>query len=166
MKCLDAKPITQAQRFRLMINARGQISFWTAACRQMGWDQADREFRLKTFGEILGRELESASEIGYLKEFDKIKAQLLAWAEPDNFKGQMEMTRQPIIRLQNAILAKAPLAYVAKIAGDRFGTTDLDALTEVQLIQLRDTLADHQVGEHKPETLQRRREKRKEPQPF
>jgi hypothetical protein len=35
--------------------------------------------------------------------------------------------------------------YAATIAADRFGTTDLDSLTELQLTQLRNTLADRLV---------------------
>ena len=140
MKCLDAKTLTQAQRFILMIDARG-VSLWTAACNQRGWDKDDRDLRIKTFSEILGRELTSASEIGYLKEFDKIKAQLLAWSQPDDLEGQLDMIRQPVIRLQTAILKLAAPAYAARIAQDKFGTADLDELTETQLTQLRDTLA-------------------------
>lgn len=118
---------------------------WPAACDAMDWDKNDKAFRLKTIGEILGREITSTKEIGRIKEFTAVKGQLLAWAQPDNLNAQMNIAEQPLIVLRHRIRTFAE-AFWRKISRDKFGTDDLDELDENQLTQLRDTLCAREAG--------------------
>lgn len=67
--------MTSKQRARLFGD------WWPAACQAQGWDASDREFRLATFGEILGRELHSAADLGN-RDIDKLKKRLLLLTNP------------------------------------------------------------------------------------
>lgn len=76
------------------------------------------------------------------EDFDRVLAEFRAHSRPDDLAAQLRQLSQPRIRLKYAVNALAPAAeYWAKIARDRFGTDNLDALSIEQLTQLRNTLA-------------------------
>jgi hypothetical protein len=157
-RCPDKKNITQAQRFLLLIDHRDRQSgqwresLWTAACRAQGWNKNDRDLRLQQFSLILRRPIESAQDIGYLTEFDAIKKQLLAWAQPANLDAQVEMENMPRTRLMTRIL-EFPASYIIRMLGSiRFrhlrgvdpdqlpSLEDLQTMSEKDLTDLRNTL--------------------------
>ncbi len=109
----------------------------------------------------------SAKEIDHLKGFDAFKAECLAWSQPANMEAQLLMAEQPLIRLRHRIreLADEPL-ILAMVRGPLFGKESLEDLNEAELERLRNTYCDRQAAEHKPETLARRRAKRKVEEPF
>ena len=77
------------------------------------------------------------------EDFDLVLAEFRSHSRPADLVAQLQQLNQPRIRLKYAIRALAPAAeYWSRIARDRFGTDDLDALTVEQLTQLRNTLAD------------------------
>ena len=153
MKRADKHCITGPQLRHLMFDFRNgqtgqkQDSLWSAACRTMGWNKNDRQLRLDTFSRVLGRRINSASEIGKLKEFDVLKAHLLALARPADLDAQLQQVEQPVIRLRFKIRELAGEEYIARIARDKFGTADLDQLNALQLEQLRNTLCARTIGE-------------------
>jgi hypothetical protein len=76
------------------------------------------------------------------EDFDQVLGQFRSYSRPADLAGQLRQLNQPRIRLKYAVNALAPsVEYWAKIARDRFGTDDLDALSIEQLTQLRNTLA-------------------------
>lgn len=154
-RCLDKKTITPAQRVTLIVGYKDRRgtgrwipSLWEQACVARGWNKNDRELRLQQFSLILGRPITSASEIGYLKEFDKIKQQLLAWAQPANLNAQVEMENMAKTRLIHRICSEFPASYILGLMrSSRFDNgrpvasiEDLEHWTEKDLIDLRTTL--------------------------
>lgn len=118
---------------------------WGMACDAMGWPKGDKPFRIQKLSEILGREISSASEIGRIKEFSKVKGDLLALAQPANLNAQKNIVDQPLIVLRFSIrltIERAGLsdAYWQKICRDKFGMADIDMLNETQLEHFRNTL--------------------------
>jgi hypothetical protein len=76
------------------------------------------------------------------EDFDQVLGEFRSHSRPADLAGQLRQLNQPRIRLKYAVNALAPAPdYWAKIARDRFGTADLDALSIAQLTQLRNTLA-------------------------
>jgi hypothetical protein len=76
------------------------------------------------------------------EDFDRVLAEFRAHSRPADVSAQLRQLAMRRIRLTYAIKALAPAPqYWAKIARDRFGTDDLDALSIEQLTQLRNTLA-------------------------
>lgn len=112
---------------------------WPAACKAQGWPRKDKEaqelgwaseraFRLKTLGDILGRELSSSSDIGMVEEFTQVKDRLLMLA--DNLKGAAEdgdavpnalRTRRWVaLRDIKCLLIYVKESYVRAILAERF----------------------------------------------
>lgn len=119
---------------------------------------ADKEAcrkRLHThaFGEPI-----SAKVIDHLKMFDAFKAQCLAILQPADLDGQLAQANMWRTRYKHAIRALADDAFWQAIAHDRFGTTDLDELSEEQLTQLRNTCAKRTT----PAAINQRRRRRQE----
>jgi hypothetical protein len=76
------------------------------------------------------------------EDFDRVLGGFRSYSRPADLAAQLRQLDQPRVRLKYAVNALAPAAeYWAKIARDRFGTDDLDALSIEQLTQLRNTLA-------------------------
>jgi hypothetical protein len=76
------------------------------------------------------------------EDLDRVLAEFRSYSRPADLVTQLRQLNQPRIRLKYAVNALAPAPeYWAKIAHDRFGTDDLDALSIEQLTQLRNTLA-------------------------
>jgi hypothetical protein len=101
-------------------------------------------------------------------DLDKVLAGFRALSDPANVQAQLRQLAQPKTRLLYSInrlsaqfvrrqpgdpgssefvkisdnSCHAPSGYALAIALDRFGTTDLEQLSEAQLEQLRNTLAD------------------------
>ena len=75
------------------------------------------------------------------EDFDQVLGVFRSYSRPDDLVGQLRQLNQPRARLMYAVKALAPSAeYWAGIARDRFGTSDLEALSTDQLTQLRNTL--------------------------
>jgi len=127
--------MTTAQRNKLF------GTYWPDICDAYGWDAGDRELRLDRIGEWLGREITSCSEVDRLRDFDELKAQWLAAIDPANVRAQVNQGEQPRKRLIWKITRMAPPNYTAAICRGKFGTEDLEDLSEAQLIMLRNTLA-------------------------
>lgn len=70
--------ITREQQIFLLAKTnRGQPGLWYGACEVQGWNPDDRDFRLAKLSEIVGRKLESTSDIERVNEFTKVKNELL-----------------------------------------------------------------------------------------
>ena len=88
------------------------------------------------------------------EDFDRVLAEFRAHSRPADVSAQLRQLAMPRIRLKYAINALAPASeYWGKIARDRFGTDDLDALSIEQLTQLRTTLANRRRVHHMRERL-------------
>jgi len=83
--------MTRAQNFLLLVDSapRNHISLWSAACQSQGWDRTDRKFRVEQISKIIGREIESCSEITSNKEIDRLFAALRALT--DNLAAAQEL---------------------------------------------------------------------------
>jgi len=120
-------PINAAQRNKLM------IELWPKACRAMGWKQSDRELRLATLSEAVGRQLVSANEIGAHDEFSRVVDHLgkLAGELPAAMRdGQQTRTERDrllyVIGEQRKQLAlylptgSSVEAYIGQVIRDKF----------------------------------------------
>jgi hypothetical protein len=120
-------PINAAQRMKLM------IELWPKACRAMGWKQSDRELRLATLSEAVGRQLVSANEIGAHDEFSRVVDHLgkLAGELPAAIRdGRDELTERDrlifVIDEQRKQLAlylpegSSAEAYIQQVIRDKF----------------------------------------------
>jgi hypothetical protein len=107
-------------------------------CKANGLPEPDRH---SLHAAALGAE---KSHLAFTNEdFDRVLGEFRSYSRPADLGGQLRQLNQPRIRLKYAVNALAPAAeYWEKIARDRFGTDDLDALSIEQLTQLRNTLAD------------------------
>jgi hypothetical protein len=74
-------------------------------------------------------------------DFDQVLAAFRGISQPDNLAVQLRAQDQPKRRLRFAIRRDYREAYARSVALDKFGTEDLDELTEAQLTMLRNTLA-------------------------
>lgn len=54
------------------------MKLWSSVCKDRGWKSSDRALRLATFGEIIGRTITSADEIGRIDECTKLMKSLKA----------------------------------------------------------------------------------------
>lgn len=64
------------------------------------------------------------------EDFDRVLAEFRAYSRPADIGAQLRQLAQPRIRLKYAVNALSPdAAYWAKIARDKFGSDDLDALS-------------------------------------
>lgn len=63
--------ITPEQRKTIMI-------LWGRVCKDRGWKQSDREFRLAKFSELIGREIKSTNDVGRIDECTKLMKELTA----------------------------------------------------------------------------------------
>ena len=46
---------------------------WRAACQRQNWNDSDRSLRLAKYGEALGRRIESAKDLGWSNDVDRVK---------------------------------------------------------------------------------------------
>lgn len=74
---------------------------WNAVCKDRGWKAGDRDLRLRTLGEILGRELTTMDAIGRLDECTKVLHELNAMLGVSVQSGK-EAVDQGINRQRNA----------------------------------------------------------------
>lgn len=141
--------MTTAQRIKLMSH------WWPAACRAQGWAASDRELRLRALALCVAREhwsviefrealeciepLASASELNTTTDMDAVIRTLGLLA--DDLAAGMDNAEMGARRRLCHKLSGYPLAYVAKLARDKFGTDDLDTLRSPQLQQLVMTLS-------------------------
>lgn len=93
--------ITTPQRIAIM-------KTWGKVCKDRGWKQSDQAFRLAKFGEIIGRPIASANEIGRIDECTKLMKELKAMLGVD-LKAAEEADNLYINRarvLRNVILTE------------------------------------------------------------
>jgi hypothetical protein len=126
--------------FRLLDGVYRVKGLTTAAEKE----ECRKQIHLEAFGKPT-----SAKEIDHMGMFDKFKAACLVHSQPANLGAQIRQLEQPLIRLRHAISQLAPQPYWAKIARNKFGTDDLDELTERQLTDLRNTLCARKGGKAK-----------------
>lgn len=160
--------MSQAQRLHLFIDytdkrtGRINVSLWSRVCEVNGWDKDDRQLRLDWFSGVLRRRIASSSQIGKLADFDELKRVAMAIIAPNNMNAQLQQVLQPLIRLRHRIRELADEPYIlALVQGPRWKKQLLEDLSEKELEDLRNTLMDH-AAEHRPGTLARRRERRKQ----
>jgi len=63
--------ITPAQRISIMRT-------WQRVCKDRGWKSSDRDLRLQTFGELIGRAIASTDDVGRIDECTKLMKGLTA----------------------------------------------------------------------------------------
>lgn len=160
--------MTKTQRITLMAD------WWPAACRAQGWNSSDRDLRLRTLGEAVGRELESASDLNSTGDIDRVKAHLGGLAnklapvikhetpDEDDAVRWRWLVRQEIRKLAGCLTPapgqtpmSAAMAYTAALIRDKFqsGGPHVDALQPLtiddlpldQLRQLKITLSQRQA---------------------
>jgi hypothetical protein len=134
--------MTTQQRISLM------STWWPDACHAQGWNPQDREKRLEVLSFAVGRQLQSANDLNSTTDVDAVKRHLGSLAE--NLTAIMDTAtagaRRRLVyqigKLSQQLSSSAtPMAYAHTIARDRFGTADIDSLTDDQLTQLRNTLS-------------------------
>lgn len=83
-------------------------------------------------------------------EFDKILSAFRALSRPSDLDSQVSLASMPRTRVLYG-LRNHPLGlpYVLAVAKDKFGTSDLDALTDPQLEQLRNTMANRTLARNR-----------------
>jgi hypothetical protein len=105
--------------------------------------EAERHALLKRAG------FASLKDVDKLTGFDRVLAELSAIDHPDDLDAQLREVNMPRTRLIFAVgklsadmsPSRAPHAYACAISKDKFGTADIESLTDRQLLDLRNTLA-------------------------
>lgn len=132
--------MTDSQRVHLM------AELWPRACRCQGWDAKDRALRLRVLSEAVGREIQSASELGSTVDYDAVKSHLgmlqdnlSATIETDHPEQGRARRLRAVIRRQLGDLRQFhpdPPALLAKLVMDKFGSGyELDDLTADPIIR-------------------------------
>jgi hypothetical protein len=62
---------------------------WPDACRAQNWRVNDRDFKLRVVGEIIGRAITTTKDVGWGREFDTLKNELLRLARPDDLNAAL-----------------------------------------------------------------------------
>ena len=110
----------------------------------MTQDDVRKLIHFRAFGRpVSAKEID---KLGMFNEFLKVCKGLLC---PTDVETQMRLQNMPLINLRyriGQIAAERGQEYVYKIARDKFGTDDLEALDEKQLKDLRNTLCAREVG--------------------
>lgn len=133
--------MTTKQRIALMAD------HWPAACRTQGWNSNDRRLRIEVLGRILGRKIESASEIDAHGDYDVIKRELGTLADSVSeamdtgeegiarrLRGKVREELLPCLALYRGGMEGAE-ACVREVINDKFNqgrrreVRDLDELT-------------------------------------
>jgi hypothetical protein len=96
--------MTDRQRIFLMAD------LWPRACQTQGWSPNDRTARLREIGLALGRQIESANEIGTTQDFDRVKRHLQTLALNLRAAGETDADGRAR-RLRNKVIG-----YLAQIA--------------------------------------------------
>ena len=132
--------MTDRQRTKLM------SQWWPAACAAQGWDAKDRQKRLQVFGEAVGRELVSASDLDAHADIDRVKAHLFLLAAPENLGAAMQTVDEDSGERRRLIwsILQSPRQYIESIVHDltHGTTTEIDELTLPQLRKLAMTLTE------------------------
>ena len=70
--------MTPAQRYSILIDCAriGHVSRWTLACRAQGRNRNDRELRLRTISQAVGRWISSMTELNSTTDIDAVYAHL------------------------------------------------------------------------------------------
>ena len=159
---------------------------WSAACRAAGMTTANGWTSAQIDNErhaLLSRAgFDSLTRVDKLAGFDRVISELKVLSHPADMDAQLRQEGMPRKRLYFAIdklgqqlshawSEGAPFGsiYIGVIMLGRWGHQDPDRLSEADLTQLRNTLADRLVQEHKPATQARRaaanHHRRAEPKP-
>lgn len=133
---------------------------WSAGCRTQGWTSengwtpAEIDAKRKELIERAG--FHSLTMVDRVGGFTRVLKELAALQ--DDLAGMLRADQNVRRTALWIIRQRYAPGYWREISLDRFGTEDLEALSDAQVIQLRNTLADRQV-EHRPGTLRQRRVK-------
>jgi hypothetical protein len=145
---------------------------WSEACRVAGWTEENgygKNEREELRKLLLARAgFTSLTLVTRVEGFDRVLAELSALHHPGDLDAQMAIAENGFRVLRHAILSSPLGAAWRAIAADRWRVKmgesptdeDLVKLDASELRQLRDTLRDRGVEQHRPETLARRRQKR------
>lgn len=116
---------------------------WPDACHGQGWQEEDRDLRLRVVSEAIGREVESVNDVNRTNEFDLLKARLLTLADSlagaiEDGDGEPGRRRRYLWLIRNKL--RPPQAYLSKILRDRFKVDSAEELGASELHQLVATL--------------------------
>lgn len=141
----------------MLITRSQQYTFWrewNAIVRAHGWDRHEAETQRKAMLDRAG--FTSLTQVTRVDGFTAVLKEIAALK--DDLNGMLRADENPRRVLVHKCRELADEPYiVALAASDRFKTNDWPALPLDQLTQLRNTLADRAVGQHRNSTLARRR---------
>ena len=95
-------------------------ALWPNACRAQGWRVTDRPFKLARVSAIIGRDIDTTKDVGWGKEFDILKNELLRLALPDSLAAAERAAENGATEQRDRWLrhvAQYPVNYVASIVG-------------------------------------------------
>lgn len=156
--------LTKSQQFRFWRE-------WSDACKVQGWTKANgftpAQIDKERHNVILNATTcESLKFVTRDKGFTALLEALSVLK--NDLNGVVRAQQNERRQLLHAVRL-APAGYWQALATDRFGTIDLESLTDEQLTQLRNTIADRCVENHSPATLKARnaraRSRRAAPKP-
>ena len=140
---------------------------WAQACRAAGWTKENGYGKTEQEEErkkLLARAgFSSLTQVTRVGGFDRVLGELAALTRPGDLNAQIHLAGNAPRVLRHAILHHPTGDAWRAIAADRWRAkmgenptdSDLENLSEGELRQLRDTLADR-LAAHRPETLARR----------
>ena len=122
--------MTKNQRIHLI------VELWANACAAQGWDPKDDSLRHAIYERLHSLPEDAPYHIDHTRfrdftqsDFDRVKAELLRLAKPDNITAQLHQLRQPVIRAEH-VIRSFPQLYVMGLCKDRFGTRDWQHLSD------------------------------------
>ena len=129
---------------------------WSSCIRLHNWSKPDSETQRKALLQRAG--FTSLTQVDKLAGFDRVLSELAAITRPSDIAPQIREAEMPRTRLIYACRQLADEAYIISLAAsDRFKCHDWLAMPMDTLLQLRHTLSDRAVGQHRHDTLSRRR---------
>jgi hypothetical protein len=130
---------------------------WSVACHRQGWIAAqswtNHQIEKERHSLLQRAGFDSLTKVDPLKGFDRVLAELALLIKPDDLNAQLRQKNMPRIRLLHSIrsldarLSLVPSdvpgisAYTASILRDLYGHADLDILSDDQLENVRNILA-------------------------
>ena len=128
---------------------------WSACTRLHDWSKPESETQRKAMLARAG--FSSLTQVDKLAGFDHVLAEVKALSQPSDLDAQLRQENMPRTRLLYSCRQKADEPYIIALARDRFHADDWTTLPLESLEQLRNTLADRAVAQHRPDTQARRR---------
>ena len=128
---------------------------WSAIVSAAGWPHDRAEVERHSLLARAG--FDSLTRVDKLTGFDSVLAEIKAIRQPSSLDAQLRQENMPRTRLLYSCRQKADEPYIIALARDRFHADDWTTLPLESLEQLRNTLADRAVAQHRPDTQARRR---------